>query len=177
MNGINRPAPSVHVIRFITSERPQVQAFIDVEIDGWLRLNGLNLLRDGSIKPGQLTPLIAGRRCHIDSVQVIDGDLRESLTAAILAAIRAHLEKLKPEERMKPPQPSESRQMGERPAAVIAREKPQSAASQAKPAPAAPPRAPTNEKLIPLISAKPPAEKPKLPPPVRLLASFPRRTL
>jgi hypothetical protein len=166
----------VRVVRYSASDRALVQGFVDVEVDGWLRLNGVNLLRDGSIRPGQLTPLIAGRRCHIDSIQIIDDHLRKSLTASILAAIRAHLETLPPEQRVKPPRPPESRQTDKQPATVTAGAKPQSAPVQAKSVPAALPGAAIKPKPIPAVRTKPPAGNPKLPPPVRLLANVPKRT-
>jgi hypothetical protein len=152
--GINRSALSVHVIRFITSERPQVQAFIDVVINGWLRLNGLHLMRDGSLRAAQLTPLIRGKRAHIDSIQVIDRDLRESLTAAILAAIREHLETLPPDQRVKPPRP---REPDRRPPQTVAVAK----------------LAPIRPKPIESARAQP-ALKPQLPPPAKLLANLRR---
>jgi hypothetical protein len=156
-----RAAPAVRVIRYHAVERAQVQGFVDIEINGVLRLNGVNLMRDGSIRPGQLTPLIHNKRCYIDSIQVLDEDLRESLRTAILAAIQAHLETLPPEQRVKPPRPPESRQPDKRPAASA---KPL-AAVPIKPKPAGP------------AVVKHPAGKPKLPPPVRLLSNFPRRML
>src|SRR4029453_10885571 len=87
------------------STRAAVQGFADVEIDGKWRLNGINLLRNGSIKSGQLTPLIKNRRVYIPSIEVLDPELRESLTAAIQGAIGSHLETLPPEQRMKLSEP------------------------------------------------------------------------
>jgi hypothetical protein len=159
-----QPALSVRVLRYNASDRVNVQGFCDIQIDGKWRLNGINLMRDGNVRPGQLTPLIAGRRCHIDSIQIIDPDLRESLTAAILAAIRAHLETLPPDQRVKPPRPPEPLQTGRQP---------QTAPVQSKSVEAATPAAPLKPKPI---HTKPPAMKPKLPPPARLLANFPRPT-
>ena len=46
---------NVQVVSYTTSSSSLVQAFVDVEIDGWLRLNGLNLLRNGALAPAQLT--------------------------------------------------------------------------------------------------------------------------
>jgi hypothetical protein len=175
----------VRVVRYNACARVAVQGFADIEIDGKWRLNGINLLRDGSIKAGQLTPLIHNRRCYIPSIEILDPDLRESLTAAILAAIHTHLESLPPDQRAKPARPPEPRQTDERPTAVAASAppspgkataKPRHAPVQAKPAPAALPAAPIKPKPIQTASTKP-AEKPSLPPPPRLLAHFPRRTL
>ena len=154
-----RAAPAVRVIRYHAVERAQVQGFVDIEINGVLRLNGVNLMRDGSIRPGQLTPLIHNKRCYIDSIQVLDEDLRESLRTAILAAIQAHLETLPPEQRVKPP-----RQSGPRPS------------TDRMPAASAKPSAvPIKPKPVGTAVAKPRAGKPKLPPPVRLLANFSKR--
>jgi hypothetical protein len=79
-----------------------VQAFLDVEIGGRLRLNGLLFMRNGNVKPGQLTPLIHGRRSFMNYIEIIDEDLRQRWTEAIRAAINEHLKTLPPEERMKP---------------------------------------------------------------------------
>ena len=173
MNG--RSAPAVRVIRYSASTRAAVQGFADVEIDGKWRVNGLNLMRDGSLKAGQLTPLIHNRRCSVDSIQIIDKDLRESLTAAILAAIRSHLETLPPGERVKPPQPPERRKRDEQPArAAAASTKPQNAPVEAKPASATLPATPIKPKPVQTVSVKPAAGNPSLPPPPRLLANLPR---
>jgi hypothetical protein len=116
--------------------------------------------------------MINRQRCFIDCIQVLDPDLRERLTDAILAAIHAHLETLPPDERMKPPRLPAPRQTDERPAAIASAE-PQNGTVHANPAPpaAVKPKPPGT------VSAKPLAEKPKLLPPVRLLANFLRRTL
>jgi hypothetical protein len=159
-----KPSPTVRVLSYRTTDRAAVQAFVDIEIDALWRLNGVNLLRDGSIRPGQLTPLIAGRRAFIPSIEILNPDLRDSLIAAILAAIQAHLETLPPDQRVKPPRPPEPRQTDRQP---------QIAPVQAKSVEAATPAAPLKPKPI---QTKPPAMKPKLPPPARLLANFPRTT-
>jgi hypothetical protein len=172
----DRTRPTVRVLRYQASERILVQGFADVEVDGWLRLNGMNLMRDGSLKPGQLTPLIGHRRCYIDSIQVIDGSVRKQWETTILAAIREHLETLPPDQRMKPPRPPEPRQTDKRPAPATAGAKPQNAPVQAKSVPAASSAALIKPKPIPAVRTKPPAGNPKLPPPVRLLADFPRTT-
>jgi hypothetical protein len=177
----NQAAPGVRVIRYQASNRILVQGFADVEVDGWLRLNGINLMRDGSLKPGQLTPLIGHRRCYIDSIQVIDGSVRKQWETTILAAVREHLETLPPDQRVKPPQPPEPRQADKQVATASAKPsrenrttKPQNAPVQAKPASAATSATPVKPKPI---HTKPPAVEPKLPPPVRLFANFPRTTL
>jgi hypothetical protein len=163
----------IRVIRYSASDRPVVRAFADVEIDGTWRANGINLLRDGSIKPGQLTPLINHRRVYIPSIEILDANLRESLITAIRDAIMAHLRTLPPEQREKPPRPSEPRKPDERPQKAA---KPQNAApAQAKPAPTTRPPAPIKPKAMQATDTKRVAEKPRMPPPVRLLANFSRR--
>jgi hypothetical protein len=186
-NPNGRILSNVRVARYNASTRAAVQGFADIEIDGKWRVNGVNLMRDGTIKPGQLTPLINNRRCYIPSIEILDPDLLESLTAAIRTAIHAHLETLPPDERVKPPRPPEPRKPAEPPGAVAANAKPapgkataklQHAPVQAKPAPATSPTAPTKPKPVQTVSTKPAAEKqPSLPPPPRLLAHFPRKTL
>jgi hypothetical protein len=174
MNG--RIAPAVRVFRYNASTRAAVQGFADVEIDGKWRVNGLNLMRDGSLKAGQLTPLIHNRRCSIDSIQIIDEALRESLTAAILTVIRSHVNRLLPEERVKP-QPPELRKRDEQPAGTAANANPspgkaiaelQNAPVQAKPAPATLPAAPIKPRPVQTVSAKPGVLR-TLPPPLWLL--------
>jgi hypothetical protein len=149
----------VRVIRYHAVERERVQAFVDIKI-GILRLNGLHLMRDGSLEAARLTPLIHNKRAFIPAVEILDPRLLESLTTAIQEAIQEHLKTLPPEQRVKPPRPPESRQPDKRP---VASAKPLSAV-------------PIKPKLAGPAVAKPPAGKPKLPPPVRLLANFPRRT-
>jgi hypothetical protein len=153
----NQAAPGVRVIRYQASDRAAVQGFFDIEINGILRANGIHLMRDRSVQPARLTPLVNNRRVFIPAIEILDDNLRDSLTAAILAAIRAHLETLPPDQRMRPPRQTDKQ--------------PQIAPVQAKPASAA--VAPVKPKPI---HTKPPAGKPKLPPPVRLLANFPRTT-
>jgi hypothetical protein len=165
LNSTNTSAPAVRVIRYNACERALVQGFVDIEIDGRWRLNGLNLMRDGSMKPGQLTPMINRQRCFIDCIQVLDPDLREQLTNAILTAIHAHLETLPPEQRVKPPRPPDRR--------PPASQKP----VPAKPQNTAPAHAKTAQIMLPAAPIQPKAvtEKPKLQPPPRLLANFQRR--
>jgi len=93
----------IRVVQYVASVSPIVQAFVDVEIDGWLRFNGLNLLRDGTLRPAQLTPWRNGRRLFRDAVQILDTDLAELVAADILAAIRAHVALLPAERRSLPP--------------------------------------------------------------------------
>jgi hypothetical protein len=159
----------IKILNYRTTDRAAVQAFVDVLINDTWRVNGINLLRTGGIKAGQLTPLVNNRRCYIDSIQVIDGDLRESLIAAIQTAIRLHIESLPLEQRVKPPRPPEPRQANQQPAAATVGAKPQTALVQDKPASPATPAAPVKPKPI---HTKPPAVKAKLP----LLANFPRTT-
>jgi hypothetical protein len=81
-----------------------VQAFVDVEIDGWLRFNGLNFIRDGTLRSAQLTPWRRdGQRRFFDAVQILDAEPRALLMDEILVAIDAHIGTLPPEQRMKPP--------------------------------------------------------------------------
>jgi hypothetical protein len=159
-----RVASAVRVLSYRTTDRAAVQAFVDIEIDALWRLNGIHLMRDGSIQAARLTPLVNNRRVFIPAIEIIDENLRESLTAAILAAIRAHLETLPPDQRVKPPRPPEPRPMDKQPQIAPVPVKPASAATSVAPVKPKP------------IHTKPPVVKPKLPPPVRLLAGFPRTT-
>src|SRR5262249_24290834 len=82
-----------------------MQAFVDVEIDGWLRFNDLNFLRDGTLHAAQLTPRRDGKRLFRGAVQILDADLSKLLAADIVAAIRAHIALLPAEPRLRPPAP------------------------------------------------------------------------
>jgi hypothetical protein len=152
----------IQVVRYTPSTSRLTQAFVDVVLDGWLRLNGLNFDRDGRLRSAQLTPWRRnGPRLFFDAVEVTDPDLHESVAAAILAAIHQHLETLPLEQRVLPPRPPET-----------------PAPANGKPLPAKPqPPATLAEiarakaKPVPPASARPPA----LPLPVRLVAN--RRTL
>ena len=150
----------IKILNYSASVRDDVQAFVDLELNGWLRLNGIHLQRDGTLKSAQLTPMRNGRRVFLPAVEVLDAELRELLTEDILAAIHAHVESLPPERRMRPPRPIAPR---EQPFKVKrATEKPAAA-------PHAPPASP-----VP-APQKPTLEKPKaktLPPPRRLLAGL-----
>jgi hypothetical protein len=175
-----RVAPTVRVLSYRTTDRAAVQAFVDIEIDALWRLNGVNLLRDGSLKPGQLTPLIGHRRCYIDSIRIIDEAVRKQWETAILAAIRAHLETLLPDQQVKPPRPPELRQTDKQPAVVTARAKPSPGNATTKLQNAQVKSASGTTSAPPIkpkpINTNPPAAKPIVPPPARLLANFPKRT-
>lgn len=95
----------IRVVHYRPSASPTVQAFFDVELGGWLRINGLNLHRDGSLRPAQLSWMRDGQREYRDAVLILDTDLAQQLTADILATIHAHVALLPPEHRMRPPAP------------------------------------------------------------------------
>jgi hypothetical protein len=120
-----------------------VQAFVDVEIDGWLRLNGLNYHRDGSLKAAQLIQWRrGGEHRYRDALQILNADLAKRLATDILAAIQTHVALLPPEQRMRPPLAPK--------------------ASRVPPASlGAPPEKP---------KPSPPPQRKPLPPPARLLA-------
>src|SRR5262249_53675083 len=136
----------IKILSYRTTDRAAVQAFVDISINDTWRVNGLHLMRDGTLQPAKLTPLIRGKRSYIDAIQVIDENLREQLMAAIRSAIQPHLKPLPPEHQVKPPQPPEPREMDQRPAAVRA---------SAKPSPSAKPpqNAPTQAKTAPVALA------------------------
>ena len=95
----------ISVLQYTTSGSPIVQAFVDIELDSWLRFNGLNLFRDGSLDSAQLTRIFPNGRSYRPAVEILDADLRELLAADILAAIRAYIATLPPDERTRPPRP------------------------------------------------------------------------
>jgi hypothetical protein len=158
LNASQTSTPRVRVIRYNPVERTRVQAFVDIEIDGILRLNGLHLMRDGSIEAAKLTPLVRGRRAFIPAIEILDPGLLESMTTAILVAIQAHLQTLPPTQQVKPrqtsprPQPSPAKQQH---ATATLAEIARAAARAKQPS-----------------SARPLA----VPPPSRLMIGFSRRT-
>jgi hypothetical protein len=100
----------IEVVYYRASYSPLVQAFVNIEVDGWLRFVGLNLLRDGRLWSAQLTTFTGTgtKRIYRDAVQILDPDLRELLTADILDAIQTYIATLPEEERIKPPRPPRS---------------------------------------------------------------------
>jgi hypothetical protein len=93
----------IRIVHYVPSVSPLVEAFVDIEVDSWVRYNGLNLLRDGTLRPAQLTPFRNGQRLFRDAVQILDTDLAQLVAADILAAIRTHVALLPAERRSLPP--------------------------------------------------------------------------
>jgi hypothetical protein len=93
----------VRILNYVTSARVATQGFFDCEVDGWIRLNGLHLERDGSLKAMQLTPFVGGKRLFRPAVEIPDPDLREVMAMEILAALHAHIATLPPEQRLRAP--------------------------------------------------------------------------
>jgi hypothetical protein len=153
---------TIRIVHYAASASPLVQAFVDVEVDGSLRFNGLNFLRDGSLRPAQLTQMLReGKRRYRDAVTILDPDLEKLLAAEILAAIQKHVALLPPELRMRPPLPPPA--AGEHKPTPTAQGAVRIEAAAA-PAPAA--------AALPPRPAQTPASSPRkpLPPPARLLA-------
>lgn len=96
----------IKIVNYALSASPMVQAFVDIVVDNWLRINGVNLLRDGGLMPPQLSYNRSGKRNWLSAVVVIDDDLRELLSGDILAAITTYVASLPPEQRMRPPRPA-----------------------------------------------------------------------
>jgi hypothetical protein len=168
------------VLAYRAMTRMDEQAFVDLQI-GPIRLNVVHLRRDGSIRSAQLTPMIGGRRVLIPSIEILDPQLREQLTQAIQTAIEAHLATLPPNERVKAPRLPEERKAGQQPPAVAATSKQPKGPLTVEPtaargAASTKPTEAGNTKAVEPIHAKPLAEKPKLSPPVQLLAGYPTRT-
>jgi hypothetical protein len=101
---------NIRVVNYTPSGSPLVQAFVDVEIDNWIRFNGLNFHRDGTLRSAQLTPSRQGNpgnhRVYRDAVKILDEDLAKVIAAEIVAAIQAHIVLLPEEGRLRPPVPS-----------------------------------------------------------------------
>ncbi|MGA7239442.1 MAG: hypothetical protein WBY44_27420 [Bryobacteraceae bacterium] len=95
----------IKVVGYAPSTSVLVMAFADIVFDGWLRINGVNFLRDGSLKSPQLRYDRNGQRNWLSALAVPDPDLRELLAGDILAAINKYVATLPPEERMRPPRP------------------------------------------------------------------------
>jgi hypothetical protein len=99
----------IKVVNYTLSSSPAVAAFVDVEIDDWLRVNGLNFTRNGTVRPAQLTWKRAGKGMFRDTVQVPDADLAKLLAGDILAAVEAHIAFLPEEQRLRLPIPLKPR--------------------------------------------------------------------
>jgi hypothetical protein len=97
----------IKILNYRALSSPLVMAFVDIELDGWLRFIGLNLMRDGSLRAAQLKTRSGSREgwLYFPAIVIPDDDLRELLISEILAAIRAHVASLPPEKRMRPPRP------------------------------------------------------------------------
>jgi hypothetical protein len=52
--------------------------------DGWLRFNGLNFLRDRTLKPVQLTYRRDHQRQYRNALEILDADRAQLLAAEIL---------------------------------------------------------------------------------------------
>ena len=96
---------NIKIVNYAPATSPTVQAFVDVTIDGWLRLNGLNYDRNGGLRSAQLTFTRNGKRNFVSAVAIIDSDLRELLKEDILGAINKYVANLPPEQRTRPPKP------------------------------------------------------------------------
>jgi hypothetical protein len=142
----------VKICKYSASTRADVQAFVDLELDGWLRINGLHLQRDNTIKSAQLTPLRDGRRVFLPAIEIVDAERRELLTGEILAAIRAHMETLPPEKREKPVRPVAPRVLPAQPQAQKSQTPKQEQPTQAQPEK-------TEAIEPPLAKPTPPAQK------------------
>jgi hypothetical protein len=105
----------IKIERYTLSGSPLVRAFVDVLVDDWVRIVGLNYNRDGTLRSAQLTAWRDGRRLFWNAIEIPDPDLRELVTEEILAAIRAHVATLPPDERVKPPRPPRTPQQPARP--------------------------------------------------------------
>jgi hypothetical protein len=95
----------IRIINYHAISNLKVQAFVDIELDGWLRFVGLNLMRDGSLRAAQLKTRSGSREgwLYFPAVVIPDDDLRELLASEILAAIHAYVATLPPDQRMRPP--------------------------------------------------------------------------
>jgi hypothetical protein len=152
----------IKVRNYRTTSRPDVQAFVDLEIGSW-RANGIHYQRDGRLRPAQLTPMIQGRRAYIPSVEILHAALRKQWEAAIVEAIRKHIETLPPEKRMKAPRAFDEPKTSQ----------PQPA--NGKRLRASSPTLAELARIIPKAEPVQPTRPLAVPPPARLLVS--RRTL
>jgi hypothetical protein len=153
----------IKILNYTASTRGDVHAFVDLELNGWLRFNGIHYQRDGTLRSAQLTPVRHGRRIFVPAVEVSDADLRELLAVDILAAIHAHIETLPPEKRVKEPRPAPPRPAPQRNQPVIV-----------KPAQTGEPKIRQAPMTVNSVAAAPAKRIPQTVPPLRLLANFPR---
>lgn len=116
----------IKILRYTPTPRDLVQGFCDLEIDGWIRLNGLHLLRDGSVQSAKLTPFVKGRRLFISAIEIMSPTIHTGLSRDIADAIGRYLEALPPDKRSLPPLTEEDRSR------IAQREKQREAASRSK---------------------------------------------
>jgi hypothetical protein len=94
---------------YAASENKDIQAFFNVTADGWLKIYGLALLRDGGITVAQLTWTRGRQKFYRPAIKILDDDLRELVTREIRAALNAHIATLPEGERELPPAPPKPR--------------------------------------------------------------------
>jgi hypothetical protein len=99
----------IQIVGYALSVNPRIQAFVDVLIDDWLRVNGLNYCRDGTLSSAQLTWQHNARRHYRSSIVIEDADLRELVLQEIKVALDAHIASLREKQRMLPPRPPKPR--------------------------------------------------------------------
>jgi hypothetical protein len=99
----------IQIVGYALSVNPKIQALVDVLIDDWLRVNGLNYCRDGTLGSAQLTWQHNARRHYRSSIVIEDADLRELVLQEINVAFGAHIASLREEQRMLPPRPPKPR--------------------------------------------------------------------
>lgn len=95
----------IEILRYSLSPRYDVQAYVNLLIDGWVRINGLRYMRNQTIATGQLTPMKNGKILFVPAIEIPDPERRAAIEGVICAAILAHLETLPPEQRIIPPVP------------------------------------------------------------------------
>jgi hypothetical protein len=99
----------IKIVGYALSVNPKIQAFVDVLIDDWLRVNGLNYCRDGTLGSAQLTWQHNARRHYRPSIVIEDADLRELVLQEIKVALEAHIASLRGDQRLLPPRPPKPR--------------------------------------------------------------------
>jgi hypothetical protein len=129
----------IEIVGYVPSTSRDVQAYFNILIDSWVRVNGLHLRRDGSIRSGQLTWLRGGRRHFLSAVEIADADLRELVVEEIKSSVAAYAAALPEEARMLPPAPPRPRSA---PVNCAQKNPPQEPRVEAAPQPVGPAPAP-----------------------------------
>jgi hypothetical protein len=114
----------IKVVKYRLTNNQAIQAFIDITIDDWLRINRLHFHRDGDLKSAHLHYNQDGEDKFSAAVQIVDPDRNSVIKEAIRQAVRAYIETLPPNERERLPRVKQKKPQPGKQAAPTAPTKP-----------------------------------------------------